>query len=162
LLFKGYKLQRTSNDLPLYFVPLFPLFFVGLWCLVSAVVSLIGGWLELGRRFRAQSQPYGDAPTAGPFFYSVYMRLRTHYGNVIRMTAAPDGLYLSVLFLFRVAHPPLFIPWDEIAFTRASFLWWRYVILTLGRQEQVPMRISERMARDLRILHRVAASESLV
>ena len=155
-------MHSHPNNLPLYFVPLFPVFFVGMWCLASAMVSLIGGWLALSRRFRAQSEPYGDAPTAGPFFYSVYMRFQTHYSGVVRLTAAPDGLNFSVLLLFRVAHPPLFIPWDEIVFTRGSFLCWRYVVLTLGRQEKIPVRISERMARNLRILDRMAASESQV
>jgi hypothetical protein len=117
----------------------------------------MGGWLVLSRRFRAESEHRGDGSTAGPLFYSIYMRFRTHYGSVIRVTAAHDGLYLSVLFLFRIAHPPLFIPWSEIEFSRSSFLWWRYVVLTLGRQEKVPMRISERMARELRILDRMAA-----
>jgi hypothetical protein len=87
------------------------------------------------------------------------MRFQTRYSGVLRMTAGYDGLSISVLILFRVAHPPLFIPWDEIVFSRSSFLWWRYVVLTLGRQENIPMRISERMARNLGILDRLATSE---
>jgi hypothetical protein len=71
------------------------------------------------------------------------------------MTAASDALYLSVLFPFRIGHPPLRIPWDEIRMRRTKFLWRRLVLLTLGNQEQIPMRISERMARNLGILDRV-------
>jgi hypothetical protein len=35
---------------------------------------------------------------------------------------------------------------------KTKFLWQRYVVLTLGQQEHIPMRISERLARNLGIL----------
>jgi len=76
------------------------------------------------------------------------------------MTAGQDALYLSVLFPFRIGHPPLCIPRNEIKMRKAKFLWSRYVDLTLGEQEGIPMRISERMARKLGILERLPNSES--
>jgi hypothetical protein len=54
-----------------------------------------------------------------------------------------------------VGHPPLRIPWNEIQFGRAKFLWLKFVVLTLGNEENIPMRISERMARKLGILERL-------
>jgi hypothetical protein len=71
------------------------------------------------------------------------------------MTATEDALYLSMFFLCRIGHPPLCIPWNEIQLDRPDFPWRRYVVLTLGDQEQIPMRISERMARNLGILNRL-------
>lgn len=131
------------------------LFFVAFWCAVCFLISLITGWFALGRRFKRQSEPYGETKTAGPFFYTVYMRLWSHYSSTIRLSAASDALYASVLFLFRMGHPPLRIPWDEIQFGRAKFFFRTYVVLTLGNQEKIPMRISQRMARNLGILNRV-------
>jgi hypothetical protein len=75
------------------------------------------GWRALSRRFKRQSEPYGETKSAGPFFYVVYMRLWSHYSSVIRLTAAPDALYASVVFLFRIGHPPFCIPWAEIQFS---------------------------------------------
>jgi hypothetical protein len=120
----------------------------------------MGGWFTLSGRFKRQSEPYGEIRTAGPFFYGVKMRFRVNYGNVIRMTAAEDALYLSILFLFRIGHPPLCIPWKEIKLGRTKFLWLRYAFLTLGDQEKIRIRISERMARNLGILDRLAKQES--
>ena len=80
-------------------------------------------------------------------FYTVYMRFWGHYSSIIRMTAAADALYLSVLLPFRPGHPPLCIPWNEITFGKNKFLWKSYVVLTLGNAERIPLRISERMAR---------------
>ena len=134
----------------------FAVFFVTLWCFVCFVISVLGGWYSLTTRFRAQSEPSGDLKSAGPLFYGVKMRFRINYSSVIRITAADDALYVSILFLFRAGHPPLRIPWTDVKFSRTKFLWQRYIVLSLGEQEQIPMRISERMARNLGILERFA------
>jgi len=126
-----------------------------MWCLVCLAISLLSGWSSLSRRFKQEAEPYGETHSVGPFFYTVYTRFWSHYGSVIRMTAAEDALYLSALFLFRIGHPPLRIPWNEIKLSRTRRLWLRYVVLTLGNQERIPVRISERMARNLGILDRI-------
>jgi len=123
-------------------------------CAICFLLSSTSGWFSLSRRFKRQSDPYGETKSAGPFFYTIYMRGWGRYRNTIRLTAAPDALYPSVLFLFRIAHPPLRIPWDEIRFGRTKFFFRTYIVLTIGSQEKIPMRISLRMARNLGILDR--------
>jgi hypothetical protein len=123
-------------------------------CAVSFLVSFMTGWFALARRFEKQSDPYGEVHSAGPFFYTIYMRAWSHYSSVIRLTAASDALYVSILFPFRIGHPPLRIPWDEIRFGRTKFFFRTYIVLTLGNREKIPMRISLRMARNLGILDR--------
>ncbi len=136
----------------------FAIFFLAMWCCACFAISFFSGWFTLSRRFRKQTEPYGETKSAGPFFLTVYTRFSGHYSSVIRLTAAEDALYLSVLFLFRIGHPPLCIPWKEIKFSRIKFLWLRYVVLTLGEQERIPMRISERMAGKLGITERMVAA----
>jgi hypothetical protein len=128
--------------------------FAALWCALCYFISFVTGWLALARRFKKQSEPYGEIRSAGPFFYSVYMRFWGHYSSVIRLTAASDALYVSILFPFRIGHPPLRIPWDEIRFGRTKFFFRTFVVLTLGNQEKIPLRIPLRMARNLGILDR--------
>jgi len=84
-------------------------------------------------------------------FYSVYFRFWTQYSGVVRIIAAEDALHLSVLSLFRLGHPPLRIPWNEIALGTTRRLWFRYVVLTIGHRERIRIRIPERMARKLGI-----------
>lgn len=153
-------MQANPDTLPLSFLPLFPVFFLAVWALAGLIISYTGGWWALSMRFRKQSEPLGETKTAGPLFYGVYTRFWTHYSSVIRMTAATDALYLSVLLPFRIGHPPLRIPWNEIRFSRTKYFWRPYLVLTLGLQEQIPMRIAERMARKLGIMERVT-NESL-
>ena len=61
------------------------IFFVAFWCATSYLVSFFTGWLTLARRFKKQSEPYGEIRSAGPFFYTVYMRFWGHYSSVIRL-----------------------------------------------------------------------------
>ncbi len=154
--------MQAASSQPLSIVlPGFLAFFVALWCFAMYLVSLLSGWQALTRRFRAQSEPTGPMQTAGPFLFTVYLRNWTHYNSVIRVTAAQDALYLSVLVLFRFAHPPLRIPWEEITVSSTRWFWRDYVVLTLGREEQVPMRISMRMARNLGLLSRLTGAGSV-
>jgi hypothetical protein len=125
--------------------------FLALICFLN---SLLSGWHLLASRFCAQSEPYDQTLSAGPYFYTVYMRFWTHYSNIITLIAVEDALYLSVMFSFRVGHPPLRIPWNEIEFSQTRRFWWRYAVLTLGEEEKIPMRISMRLARKLGILDR--------
>ena len=151
-------MQASQNGL-LFSTPYaFPIFFVTLWCVVTFAISLASGWFALSRRFTKQSDPYGETRSAGPFFNSVYTRFWTRYSGIVRMVAAKDALYLSVLFPFRIGHPPLCIPWKEIEIGRTKYFFRRYVVLTLGEQERIPFRVSERMARKLGILERLPAT----
>lgn len=148
-------MQASSNASSSYF-PLLIFALVVVWlCFICFLISLFSGWHSLSKHFRAQSEPYGQTRSAGPLFYTVYMRFWGHYSSIIRMTAADDALYLSVLLPFRPGHPPLCIPWNEITFGKNKFLWKSYVVLTLGNAERIPLRISERMARNLGILERL-------
>ena len=70
----------------------------------------------------------------------------------MRMTTAEYGLYLSMSFFSRLAHPPLAIPWNEIQIHPGRFLWIRQFVLTLGNKERIPLRISERIAYELGII----------
>ena len=147
-------MQAHSDNFSPYLLTLFPVYFFAVWALAIYSVGWLTGWRLLSRDFEARSEPYGDTRSVGPWFCTVYMRFWGHYSSVIRMTAAEDALYLSVSFMFRIGHPPLCIPWSEITVSRTKRFWRSYVVLTLGNQEGIPFRISERIARKLGILER--------
>jgi hypothetical protein len=56
-----------------------------------------------------------------------------------------------MMFIFRIASPPLLIPWPEVTvWRRRQFLFFRFVEFRLGREEQVPLVIREKLADSLR------------
>jgi hypothetical protein len=145
-------LQTISNNL----THCWPILFAGLGVvlifLTGYLNSLISGWYKLSKRFRAQFESYGQTKSVGPFFYTVHMRYWAHYSWIIRITVAENALYLSAHSGFNIGHPTLCIPWNEVKISETRYYGRRYVVLTLGDQEKIPMRISERMARNLGIL----------
>jgi hypothetical protein len=126
---------------------IFSVYAVGLWCLVAAIISFIGGWFQLSRKFRLVG-PF-DGVSEG--LRSGHMRWPAHYGNCLRLGANRDGLYLAVLFLFRFMHPPLLVPWSEIKVRRKKgWLFGEYVTFTMGSDLGIPLRISGSSASMLR------------
>ncbi|MGH8212181.1 MAG: hypothetical protein ACREPP_02980 [Rhodanobacteraceae bacterium] len=97
-------LQMTVNN-PFLFLPLFLAF----WCAICVALSFMGGWHALGQQYRA-TQPFGGRRW---HLRSASMRL-VNYGGVLTLGANAEGLFISVLFPFRLGHPPLFIPWSQI------------------------------------------------
>ena len=86
---------------------LFVFLFVAQWALVSYVISLLSGWMELSRRFRDAGAYYSYQWP----FQSVRMRtIFGSYGNCVNFGADETGLYMAVFRPFRLGHPPLFYP----------------------------------------------------
>lgn len=138
-------------------VPLLALLcFVAFSCVANLVVSRISGWHTLAQRFTATSEPYGEFRSVGPWFLTVYFRGSwLKYGSIVRLRAAQDALYLSIRLPFRIGHPSLCIPWNEISFSETSQFFMRFVVLTLGEQERISMRISWKAAEKLDLLSRM-------
>ena len=106
----------------------------------------MGGWHLLAQRFRTDSEFEG---TVYQWFYAT-MRWGVHYNGALKVGGNVEGLYVAAIFLFRMGHPPLFIPWSEISVEKSRWLnLFVSVTLTLGRAEQVPFRISRSMAQKL-------------
>ena len=125
---------------------LIPVFFVSIWLLVSACVSWIGGWSTLSKTYRAQSPFVGAKWT----LQRAQMRWRTNYNNALTLGVNPQGLYLAIVFLYRFRHPPLLIPWSDVKVRRSSGWVFEYVILTLGHEIEIPLKISKSLAEKLR------------
>ena len=137
------SLQEFINSHPSWFVVIFACFFVATWCLVVAVISVVGGWFHLSKRFRLD-RPF-DGLSEG--LQSGVMRSFAKYANCLRLGANAEGLYLAVLFLFRFMHPPLFVPWSEIKVHRQQrWLFGEYFTLMLGSHPAIPLRITNASA----------------
>ena len=116
------------------------------WLSVSLVISYTGGWSSLARTFRYRGT-FNGSKWRGQ---SGRMRGIARYNNCLVIGASPQGLYLGVFFPFRVAHPPLFIPWNEVTFSKSRVFFVNIVRFELGREHRVPFSIHESLANKLR------------
>jgi len=123
-----------------------PCYGVALWLLVSAVISYIGGWNTLAKRFRLRTPFLGEKWRG----QSGQMRWIAGYGNCLTLGCNHEGLYLAIMPLFRFRHPPLLIRWDEIKISRTRILFFRYVRFGLGRELDIPLYLRPRIADKLR------------
>ena len=136
-----------NSYLPLIYLPLtLPALIVGLWLVVCVIVSGLGGWASLAGQYGCREDFQGARWT----FQSGQMRWYMGYNNCLTMGADPRGLFLAVFPLFRLGHPPLFIPLNEISVTRTRILWAKQVRLCLGRELQIPLTIRATLAEKLR------------
>ena len=78
------------------------------------------------------------------------MRWLTRYNNVLTIGADGAGLYMAPFVLFRAWHPALFVPWSEITDVRETqFLFSKFVVMRLGRVEEIPFRIRASLATNI-------------
>jgi hypothetical protein len=128
-----------------YFVLLNIAGIVVIWVVVLLVISRLGGWALLAEQYRCLE------PFSGPCwnFQCGQFRWFASYNNCLTVGADPRGLFLRIFPLFRVAHPPLFIPWREISVSRHKVLWIKQVQFRLGHELQVPLTIRDGLAQKL-------------
>ncbi len=120
-------------------------FFIAAWALVCAGLGHLGGWRSLARHYAAK----------GPFrgrrlhFRSARFGGWVGYNGALTPGADPSGLYLAVWPLFRIGHPPLFVPWSDISLSHEKYLWIEVVLLTFVQDPRARVRITRRLAERL-------------
>jgi hypothetical protein len=106
------------QPLPLWVIPLFPVFFAGMWLFVTGLIATLSGWSSLGIRFR--EAPDAPAPTARRFgmasvdLVNSALPLPMSYNNCIVLGLGDAGIHLRTWLPFRFRHPPLLIPWAQV------------------------------------------------
>jgi hypothetical protein len=117
-----------------------------LYITVSIVISYVRGWASLSKRFRFRGQFSGNRWR----WQSGHMRWIAAYGNCLTVGANINGLYLATSPLFRLAHPPLLIPWNEVAHSKRRMLFFPMVRFELGREIAIPFWVRETLAERLK------------
>jgi hypothetical protein len=119
--------------------------FLAILAAVLPFAAWFGGWRRLAEQFAA-----GPGARGRILLGTATMRYATNYGHVIRLDCRTDGLVLSVVGLFRLAHPPLVIPWSQVESEQIYVLWiFAATRLSLGRDARIPFTFYNREARDL-------------
>jgi hypothetical protein len=119
--------------------------FLAVWAMVLPIAAWFGGWRRLAEEFAAEPGMRGRIALG-----TATMRYGAHYGNVILLDGRTVGLVLSVRRVFRLAHPPLLIPWTQVVAESTRVLWiFPATRLELGRDAQIPLTFFSSEAREL-------------
>ena len=120
--------------------------FTTLWILMCFALSLWGGWWQLTDRYRGTP----SKAAAKWRFESASMRRMAAYPGCLKISIGREGLGISILFLFRVGHPPLLVPWTDITAHELESLVIKKVRLNFAKEPDVPLTISLKLARQIR------------
>lgn len=115
----------------------FAAFFAILWCSVSFFLATLGGWRLLAEAYRLQDRFDGSRWR----FASARMRWGVNYNGCLTFGANEHGLYLAALFLFRLGHPPLFIPWSDLRARETQGVMFKYIEFTFPGADGVTLRV---------------------
>ena len=106
-----------SHEPPAWFLPAFPLLFVGMWIVASTVLGFLAGHMTLLARF-----PPVDEPEEESFGWASGRVRGVSFSNALHVGIGARGLHLAANWLFR----PVFrrqipcIPWRELRLVRAQ------------------------------------------
>ena len=121
----------------------FPILFFLFWISICMLLSIISGWKSLSKNYRA------DFPFNGKKLRmkNATMRWGTNYGGCLTIGANREGLYLALFPIFRINHPPLFIPWKDISTENGKkLLFFNIVKFFFLKNSNVPFIISKKLA----------------
>lgn len=117
----------------------FFIFFILLWITVLVLISFISGWRELAQYYRYKGQQIDKKR----YMQSGTMRWAMGYKSCLTIGANFEGLYFSTFFIFRIGHPPLFIPWSDIKIGKYKFFGFPMLEMTFTRTPSVTLTISQ-------------------
>ena len=113
------------------------------WIGTCFLISRMSGWAVLAERYRAVG---AAVPAKQRSFRCALMRWNARYGNCLFFAADESGLRLSIIFILRPGHPPLFFPWSEVSVGQTRKFFQNFVELRFQRAPGVPLRITREMA----------------
>lgn len=122
----------------------FWIFFPALWVAVSLAVSALGGWRTLAKVYPQLTPPAGRT-----FGWRSGRLGSSNYNSCLWFVSGPAGLGLSVLFMFRIGHAPLFIPWTDVSVQLHEAWLGRYADFRFARAPEVRLRVSWTLAERL-------------
>lgn len=124
-------------------IGLFILVFPTFWCMIVLLLSYAGGWQRLSKVYASTTQPHGKA------FHGISGGVGiVSYRNCLTIHVAPEGIFLSLPFIFRIGHQTLLVPWHAIHSQEAArFRWTDAVKFQVGFPSQgqilLPQRVLE-------------------
>ena len=116
-----------------------PFVFIAFWVVIVSILAQFG-WSTLARDYKT-----------GPEFYGTDYGIVSARVNIVNYKASlilkynDEGIFLRPTIFFRIFHPPIFIPWNEIsAVDEGQFLFAKYVKISVGSPKVASIFLSKK------------------
>ena len=96
--------------------------FILFWGVLCLVTSILSGWSKLARKY---SGKMNNIEARYRFCWNWFGKglAGVKYGPLLTADLGSEGLGLSLLFPFRLGHPPILIPWKFIKEIEMRKIW---------------------------------------
>ena|SRR5438270_636050 len=91
---------------------LFPFFFIGMFVFVLFILSK-KGWTDLAREYQFEDLFEGERVGITSLVIN-----GVNYNNCLLLKYNDQGFYLRPIFIFRLFHKPILIPWKDVKHVR--------------------------------------------
>jgi len=122
------------------FAVLFPL----AWAGMAFLFATVSGWRTLAGAYRFDGEIDGER--WGSKSASIGL---VNYNRCLTFGSATDGLHIKPSWFFRLAHPPLFIPWSDVTAAQDKGWIFRYLDFRFAQAPEIRVRVSERLGTSL-------------
>ena len=101
----------------------------------------MGGWKDLSEYYRTEEQFRGK----NWYFQSLKLGI-VNYNSCVTFGLNETSIFLSVLPIFRIGHPPLLIPLKELQGTEYKGLFFKYVDIIPQKAKGQTIRLFRKQA----------------
>jgi len=109
---------------------IFPLFFIGMWLIVTFLLGVMSGWFNLQQWYPDEGN---DEPLLKLRWQSGTMGMGVNFNNALTLGACRSGLQIRVPRFIGLFSKPLLIPWTEIEASEKKTWFIKLVRLALGK-----------------------------
>lgn len=125
----------------------FPILFVSIWFVVSFMWGILSGWMKISRIYKKPKNLKFKGKWLVSNSFKSGLLFMSGYHRIVMFGVSDEGLFIKMMFLFRIGHPPLFIPWNKITAKRKdAFLGLKKTLLIFEGFDGTPVEISEKFA----------------
>lgn len=135
-------MNSASFD-PKYFFILFPVGFALFWMLICQLLSKLSGWKKLAQKYTSTKTSNFNISHFG----SCKMGL-TNYNNCVKYGSDYMGLFIGVWMIFKMGHPDLYIPYQDIKVGVINGKFLKYVEFQIGA-ENISMKVLYKTAKKI-------------
>jgi hypothetical protein len=136
-----------------FFPYAFPVYFVGLWLVVTTMLGFLSGWNRLQSRYPSD----GGAPILTLRSRSGSMGMGVNMSGILTLSACPSGLRVGIWKIFGPFQRPFLVPWKDIDAAPSRSLFAPMIQLRFGMPEIGRLKID---ARSWELLRAAAAQEN--
>lgn len=141
-----------SDELPVWLIALFPVFFIGLWLAICFLLGRMSGWTRLQELYPDRAEEpvlekfvWQSASMGGAFGMPV------NFNGCLTIEACAVGVRFRLWKIFGMFQRPFFVPWCDLAVAEKKLLFVRRArllfVLWQGGEMLMPLRTWNRIAR---------------